>query len=50
MNHKHTWTRTDDEDSDKIICENCGVDYDEWVGKMKSRGYTMEQLKRFENQ
>ena len=49
--HKHTWTRTDNEDSDKIVCENCGIDFDEWTIKMEAKGYdTPEKRARFENE
>ena len=48
-NHKHSWVRESSE-SDKIICEKCNIDYDEWVEKMEAKGYTLEQLKRFEEE
>jgi hypothetical protein len=50
-NHKHSWAIPEGrEDNDILICEHCGVDYDEWVEKMLAKGYTYEQLTRFENQ
>lgn len=50
QNHRHTWVRTDSEDDADIVCENCDIDYDEWVVMMKAKGYTMEQMRRFENE
>jgi len=53
-NHKHTWyVRGENDqglDETGLICGNCGIDYDEWVEKMTSKGYTFKQLERFENQ
>lgn len=50
-NHKHTWTLPDGADTnDIIICESCKVNYDEWVEKMMKKGYTYEQLARFQNE
>jgi hypothetical protein len=48
--HKHSWIRTDEEDSDTIVCEKCGIDYDEWFAKMEAKGYSVEQMRRFENE
>ena len=47
---KHEWIRTDNEDSDKIVCVKCGIDYDEWVEKMLAKGYKFEDLKGFEKE
>ncbi len=46
--HKHEWICADEENNDKIVCENCRINYDEWVEKMTKKGYTMKQLERFE--
>lgn len=49
-NHKHSWVCADNNSNDKIVCEKCEVDYDKWHEKMIKKGYTEQQLKRFENE
>lgn len=50
-NHKHTWSLPEGaQDNDIIICENCGINMDEWETNMLEKGYTHQQLKRFQNE
>lgn len=50
-NHKHHWIIPEGaESNDILICEKCGIDYDKWVEKMEAKGYTIQQLRRFEEE
>jgi len=49
INHKHSWVCKSPDNNKEIVCECCGIDFDKWQEIMKAKGYTCEEMRRFEN-